>query len=303
MMCPTNYRSRSHLPSEVRWSHECLAMHCGSCAARIDSRRRREACSQYSTAGPGIPPGKVEEVPVDVAVAELMTLFDEFVFATPTDGSRAIAMLLTPALLVDADQFGDLEQQVLCLLIDEYRGESWSNQARSFLADDNVRVGRSLSIRSRPLESQRDLHNVVGYLCKPVDIATPYLAGIEQCQRGERSFCDLNQAKDDFLMGVETLFGPVRSTRKADRLHGRTRFGARGTLDGRSPRKFIGVKRSIREKASHQRLTKIVLTEARLTDQFAAGHTGTFHEPADPARRCSDSSSDVTSSTMTSRSV
>lgn len=179
--------------------------------------------------------------------------------------------------LVEADKFGDFEQDVLHLLIDEYRGESWSNDKQKFLPDDSVRVLLPVSIDSVPIETEHQFHNTVSYLCKPVDLATPYLAGVEQCQLGERDFCELNQAKDDFLLGVEILLGPVRSNRQEDRLRGRVRFGARGTLDGHSRSKFIGVPRRVRETRSHQQLTKMVLSEAK----FNAGFEGDFFEGTD----------------------
>lgn len=43
--------------------------------------------------------GKVEEVALEVAVPDLMGLLDDFVFASQADKSRAVAMLITPAMV------------------------------------------------------------------------------------------------------------------------------------------------------------------------------------------------------------
>lgn len=200
--------------------------------------------------------------------------------------------------IIDADAFGDLEQQVLHLLISEYRGESWSNDKQKFLPDDDVRVRLPISIDVVPIETEHQFHNTVGYLCKPVDLATAYLAGVQQCQLGERDFCQLNQAKDDFLLGVHILFGPVRSSRQSDRLPGRVRFGARGTLDGRSRSKFIGMERRVRETKAHQRLTKLVLLEAKFNAQFEGDPFEETEEQdaPDPDSPCSGSGGDLTPS-------
>jgi len=205
--------------------------------------------------------------------------------------SFAAHMPVLPHLhaLVDAEQFGELEQIVLEILIEEYRGRSWDYDLEDYVPDASVRVSLPLSIRCRPLVTQRDQHNVVGYLCKPLDLATPYLAGVEQCLRGERSFCELNQAKDDLLLGIETLFGAVRADKRSDRLNGRVRFAACGTLDGRSRRIFIGVRRAVRETRAHRRLTKLHLHEAQLNEQIAVGGTGAANDAADPGCECSTS--------------
>ena len=252
------------------------------------------------------PPGQFIEVHWDAIVSALRLMVDagfirgvywtQELFLESLDDH--VPVLPHLHALIDADAFGDLEQRVLHLLIQDYRGESWSNDRRRFLPDDSVRVLLPVSIDVVPIESDYQLHNTLGYLCKPVDLAKPYLAGVQQCQLGERDFCELNQAKDDFLLGVQTLFGPVRSSRRRDRLPGRVRFGARGTLDGHSRRKFIGVPRRVRETRSHQRLTKMVLSEAK----FNAGFEGDPFEETDeqdapdPACHCNPSTSDLTPS-------
>lgn len=43
--------------------------------------------------------GKVEEVALEVAIPELMGLLDDFIFASQADKSRAVAMLITPAMV------------------------------------------------------------------------------------------------------------------------------------------------------------------------------------------------------------